>query len=148
MVCYFLEYCYSAFKYISFLHSKNRAPMKQLRITAFIILFSFPFKGLAQNITAIAMDAMVFDSTGITHIPGGLISPIIPLGTSKYDIWGLAYVQKNYFEIVAGVARNIGDFGFGLAVGPEFTPGITRGRIATTIYYAHKKNSFYAYMEG
>jgi hypothetical protein len=94
------------------------------------------------------MNAMVFDSTGIQHIPGGLISPIVPIGKTKHDVWGLLYVQKDYAEIVAGIARNIGDFGFGFAAGPEFTPGKVQVRIAITAYYAHKKNNFYGYVEG
>ncbi len=121
--------------------------MKRIVVTIVILLFVASKIQAQKSITGIAMNSMVVDSSGIVHIPGAVISPIVPIGKSKYDVWGFVFVQKNYLEIVAGVARNIGNFGFGLAGGPEFVPGNTQARLAATVYYFRGKDYVYGYAE-
>lgn len=123
-----------------------------MRIIKTIVLTStffcvFAQKSSAQEITAIVMNAMPVKKSTISHLPGALVSPFFPFGKSKYDLWGLAYVQKDYLEVVVGVARNFGDFGFGVAVGPEYIPSGIEARVAVTAYYTRKKNSLYGYIE-
>lgn len=124
--------------------------MRIIKILVLIYVFfcALAQKSSAQEITASVMNSMPIEKGTIAHIPGAFVSPFFPFGKSKYDLWGLAFVQKDYLEVVVGVARNIGDFGFGVAVGPEYIPSGIEARFAVTAYYAHAKNSAYGYVEG